>query len=273
MKTVLPIALTAALAGIAVGQHQQYSDQVTIIDTTLTHVRATPAAFRNVWIRFPVQFVSVGRVSNPFFTEFVPAQFANFYAWADEQPIWRREAYDDMFGNLFFSKENARVHELYEVKLYTRMWLTGIVRNTFQDQPWIEIVDFSLQGGAVTTASLAHLYQGEKLMEKRRWHEAISELSLAPTAGAPDALLAAVNKNLGICYLRMGEVGAALTHLNSAVALQGDTIDHETRQLIAVATRDPRAGLDRVTDTLGIKDWERPMWEAFEDAAVPMPSK
>jgi hypothetical protein len=273
MRTVLTLALTAALAGTVAGQHQQFHDGATVVETKLSAVRATPSAFRNVWIRFPVQFVSLGSVSNPFFTEFVPNHFVNFYAWADEQPIWRREAYDDMFGNLFLSKDSHRVHDLYQLKLYTRMWVTGVVRNTFQEQPWIEVFDFEVGAGAVTTASLTHLYQGERLMEKRRWTDAISELSLAPTEGAPEALLAAVNKNLGICYLRIGEVNAALNHLNAAAGLQGDFVDHETRRLVAIAMQDPRSGLDRVTDTLGIKDWERPMWEAFEDAPVPAPAR
>jgi hypothetical protein len=269
----MKIAVTAGFSLALLAPVLTAGDGDKVIPTTLSTVRATPDAFRNLHVSFTVQFVSLGRVSNPFFTQFEPSQYANFHVWADEQPIWRRPAYDDVFGLLFLSKNHDQINELYDLRLYKRLRVTGIVRNTFQDMPWIEVVEFEQIGGQVTTASLAHLYRGEQLMEKRQWTAAIAELSQAPTAEAPETLQAAVHKNLGICYLRIGESGAALSHLTSAAGLLGDQVDRETALLLATASAAPERELDRVTNTRSVKDHERPMWEAFDDGRAARPQR
>ena len=267
MKIVLAQALSLALlAPCAVAG----GDEDKVIPTTLGALRISPDTYRNVVVTFPVTFISLGKISNPFFTQFVPSSFANFYVWADEQPIWRKPAYDDFFGLMFLSKTHEQLQELYDLKLYTRLQVTGIVRNTFQEMPWIEVTSFTRIGGSVSTASLAHLYRGEQLMDKRQWQAAISELSLAPAADAPASLLAAVNKNLGICYLRLGEAGAAVQHLDSAVGYTQGT-DRELEQLRWVAQANPKKEIDRSTSSRNVKDHERPLWEAFDEGARPAP--
>ena len=125
----------------------------------------------------------MGRIANPFFTEFVPNDFANFYAWGVDQEIWKKAEYDDVFGMLFLSKENEQIDELYSLELYDRITVTGIVKNVFQGKPWIEVKSFDSMPGKVNTATLAHLYRGDVHMQRRQWQRAVSELSLA-SAGA-----------------------------------------------------------------------------------------
>jgi hypothetical protein len=233
----------------------------TAVDTTLTQVRAEPEAFKNVKVTFTVQFASLGRISNPFFTKFTPTDFANFYAWADEQPIWQEKSYNDVFGMLFLSKSNAKLEALYELRLYQRIAVTGVIRNTFQNTPWIEVTDFEPVDGQLDTAVLTHLYRGEKLMSQRLWQRAIAELSLAPGVGVPTSALRATHKNLGICLLRMGEAQAAIGYLESAAQIATDA---ELESLLALAKTAPDQALDRTVDSKGLKDSERPMWEAFD---------
>jgi hypothetical protein len=235
----------------------------TTITTTLTTVRRDPDAFRNVRVEFTVQFASLGKMSNPFFTQFTPAEYANFYAWADEQPIWQKRSYDDVFGNLFYSKEGSQLAELFELQVYQRMRVQGVVRNTFQNMPWIEVTDFSVEGGRIDPAVLAHMYRGEQYMSDRQWQRAIAELSLAPGSGVPPHVQSAAYKNLGICYLRIGESDQALNNLQMAASLV-DKPDSELMSLLATAETRPDAELDRVVGQTGLKDFERPMWEAFE---------
>ncbi len=263
MRVVLSIAASLAVLPTLVGQGLRQQNQV-VVETTLDAVRAEPEAFKRVWIRFPVQFCSIGRLSNPFFTRFVPSDFANFYAWSAEQPIWQKTAYDDLFGMLFLSKDHAQLQDLYRLGLYDRVEITGVVQNTFQDKPWIQVMTFEPIDGKVNTATLAHLYRGEQHMERREWRQAISELSLAPAAGSPTQVLAAVHKNLGICYLRLGETGLARAHLDSAVVLL-EQPGIELRRLVSTASSAPTSELDRAVDRSGIPEFERPMWEAFED--------
>ena len=236
------------------------------ISTTLTEVRTEPEAFKNVKIRFTVQFCSLGNLSNPFFTQFTPTEYVNFHAWADEQPIWQKTAYEDVFGMLFYSKSNDDLGELCSTKIYQRLELTGVVRNTFHGTPWIEVTSYTSLDGSVDTATLTNLYRGELHMQNRRWQRAVSEFSLANTEDAPTSVQFAVQKNLGTCYLRMGEADAARTHLSAASEI--DSSDLQVKRLLATANEAPSKGLDRTVDKNSVKEHERPLWDAFASTAT-----
>jgi hypothetical protein len=235
----------------------------TAVNTTLTQVRVEPEAFKNVKVAFTVQFASLGKIANPFFTKFTPTDFANFYAWSDEQPIWQEKAYGDVFGMLFLAKTHPKLEQLYTLRVYQRVRVTGVIRNTFQNTPWIEVTDFEEVDGQLDTAVLSHLYRGEKLMEQRLWQRAMAELSLAPGEGVPQHALRAAHRNLGICLLRMGEPQTAIGYLESAAAMASGR-DAEVESLLAIAKSQPEQALDRTVDSSGLRDSERPMWEAFD---------
>ena len=272
MKIALTIGISCALApyAFAEGGDDDAKNARTVV-TSLSRVRETPEAFRHVRVSFPVQFASIGRISNPFFTRFVPSDFANFYCWADEQPIWRKDEYSNLFGFLFLSKNNDQLQELYDLDLYQRVQVTGVVRNTFQGMPWIEVLEFEPLYEQVTTASLAHMYRGEQHMARRQWQRAISELSLAPESDVPQSMQASVHKNLGICYLRMGEADEAIEHLSMAVSLTEER-DLMSRRLLAAAEDSPESELDRVVNPTELKDHERPLWEVFQGFGTNHPS-
>jgi hypothetical protein len=258
MRTALFVSFVLGVASLP-AQDREFG---TAVATTLTQVRADPEAYKNVKVVFTVQFASLGKIANPFFTKFTPTDFANFYAWADEQPIWQERVYGDVFGMLFLAKANDKLEELYTLKLYQRLQITGVIRNTFQNMPWIEVTDFEALEGQLDTAVLTHLHRGEKLMEQRLWQRAIAELSLAPGEGVPTHALRATHKNLGICMLRMGEPQAAIGYLESAAQMGGS--DAEVDSLLATARTQPDQAIDRTVDARGLKDSERPMWEAFD---------
>ena len=259
MKNALLLTILAGVAPLS-AQGDALSAPVR---TTIEAMRANPDAFHNVKVDFTVQFASLGRISNPFFTKFTPTEFTNFYGWGDDQPIWQEPSYNDVFGMLFVSKSSPKLDQLYRLPLYKRIRCTGVVRNTFQDIPWVEVLDFRELRGAVDTPMLTHLHRGEKLMEQRLWQRAVSELSRVPGAGAPAAALRAAEKNLGTCMLRMGEPAAALGHLAAASRLTRKR-DFELENLLATAKQSPGAAIDRIVDATTLRDCERPMWEAFE---------
>lgn len=259
MRTALFVSFLLGAAALP-AQDREFG---VAVPTTLAAVRAEPEAFKNVKVQFTLQFASLGRIANPFFTKFTPTDFTNFYAWADEQPIWQQAAYDDLFGMLFLSKSHPKLDQLYALRTYQRVEVTGVIRNTFQNVPWIEVIDFTPKKEQLDTAVLTHLHRGEKLMEQRMWQRAIAELSLAPGEGVPPTATRAVHRNLGVCLLRLGEVQLALSYLESASRM-GKASDIELEKLIAVARTAPDQAIDRTVDSRTIKDGERPMWEAFE---------
>jgi tetratricopeptide (TPR) repeat protein len=269
MKTVLTLGLSLVLVSTGLAQKVDDDEPTTgkIVATSLSQIRRAADAYRHVWVRFKVQFVSMGTVKNPFFTRFVPAKYANFYAWAAEQKIWQKEEYETPFPLLFLSKRSPQLEELYRLKLYTNMEVIGIVRNVFSGEPWIEIKGFKQGSRKVTTGVLAHLYRGEQYMKKRDWQKAISELSLAYADEIPDYVMMATHQNLAVCHLRLGEAAIAAKHMRRAMALTEDP-DAETRRLAQVAETNPELELDRTVTGAQIADHERPMWEAFEDQGM-----
>lgn len=259
MRTALFVSFLLGVAALP-AQDREFG---TPVPTSLAQIRAEPEAFKNVKVQFVVQYASLGKISNPFFTKFTPTDYANFYAWGDEQAIWRQNAYEDVFGMLFLSKSHPRLDQLYTLRLYERVKLTGVVRNTFQGMPWIEITDFDKVEGQLDTAVITHLFRGEKLMEQRLWQRAIAELALAPGQGVPENAVRQTHKDLGICLLRMGEAQLAISYLQSAAGMTKGG-DPEIDSLLAVAKTQPDQAIDRTVDSRGLKDSERPMWEAFE---------
>lgn len=266
MRTALIVSFLLGVAALP-AQDREFGNSVA---TTLTQVRRDPEAFKNVKLTFTVQFASLGKISNPFFTKFTPTEFANFYAWADEQPIWQEKAYSDVFGMLFLSKSNPKLETLYGLELYQRVTVTGVVRNTFQNTPWIEVTDFTAAKGQLDTPTLTHLYRGEKFMEQRQWQRAVAELSLANVDEMPLAAARLTHKNLGVCNLRMGETDTAIAHLEASNELGKDA---EVQSLLQTATTQPSLALDRTVDSATIKDSERPIWEAFGNDARRTPAR
>ncbi|GAB4144319.1 MAG: hypothetical protein Fur0037_12070 [Planctomycetota bacterium] len=258
---LLPILLCAAVPA-------QISDVGSSVRTTLTRIRSEPEAYRNVEVIFDVQFASLGEISNPFFTRFTPTDYANLHVWGDEQPIWRKDSYEDLFGTLFYPKSGDQLEAIYRLETYQRLRVHGIVRNTFQQMPWIEITRFEPLPEQVDLAVLTHLYRGETYMAQRKWQRAIAELSLAPSGSAPEAVHRAVHRGLGICYLRIGEPTVARSHLEAAASLTTG-VDVELERLIAAARTAPGSEIDRTVDASKVRDYERPMWEAFEENAQP----
>ena len=268
MKTILTLAMSLALTTIAPASVGGTSDENSIVVTTLEAMRANPEAFKSVSVKFPIQFCSVGKIANPFFTRFVPSDYANFYVWSDSQEIWKRGDYESVFGMLFLSKESKILSSLYELELYDRVWVTGVVRNVFQGEPWIEAIEFSPNAGKLNTATLSHMFRGQAYMGRREWHRAISEFSLAPGEELPQHVLSAIHKNLGVCYLRLGEAQLAVEHFDLSVSMAGRK-NYDLEGLQATARDRPETGLDLTVDRSSLQDHERPIWEAFEELGRP----
>ncbi len=260
---------TATLATVLLGvaalpaQDREFGAPVS---TTLDQVRAEPHAYKNVNVKFTVQYASLGRISNPFFTKFTPSDFANFYGWADEQAIWQENSYEDLFGMLFLSKFSDQLEELYQLETYDRIQIHGVVRATFQDMPWIEVLAFEKLDSKLDTTVLTHLYRGEKLMQQRLWQRAISEFSVVPGDDVPANAQIAAFQGLGTCLLRIGEAQSALGYLQTAKDMT-DGRNRQINRLLAIAQESPEEAIDRTVDSRVLKDHERPMWEAFDAGA------
>ena len=78
MKRVLFAAVCLSMLAPATAQGRLMDPDAIVVDVDLDTLRRAPEAFMNVRVRFDVQFCSLGRIWNPFFTRFVPSEYANF---------------------------------------------------------------------------------------------------------------------------------------------------------------------------------------------------
>lgn len=271
------LALTlGALAALALPCHAQGGgDEIPpeVISTSLQAIRQAPESYKGVYVDMTLQFASVGRLQNPFFTRFVASDYANFYVWADESEIWRRPSYDDVFGRCFIAKDNDHLNETFALQMYDRLRVRAVVRNVFQGQPWIEVLSYRLLPTKLDTATLAHLYRGEQLMARREWSRAVAELSLAPLGKVPGHVRVSVHKNLATCYLRTGEQQLAQQQIAMAQRLDKARRDQELVAMARMVKENPAEGLDRSVNTQSVRQQQRPMWEAFhgDSSASPRP--
>jgi hypothetical protein len=152
--------------------------------------------------------------------------------------------------------------------------ITGVIRNTFQNVPWIEVTDFEPLAGQLDTAVLTHLYRGEKLMEQRLWQRAIAELSLAPGEGVPENATCAPRTRTSAsacCAWARPRRRSATWSRPSETGTKGP--DPEIDSLLAIAARNRTRPSTAPSTPSGLKDSERPMWEAFDGDKSPRTTK
>ncbi len=233
--------------------------------TTIEAVRQSPQAFKNVWVTFTAQFHSIGELHNPFFTRFTRSDYVNFAAWSTEQKIWERKEFDNPCATLFCDKkQDELLSTVYGLRRYTRIKLTGIIRNAFQGQPWIEITAIEPLEGRLTTASLMHMSRAFQMMDAHKWQAASVELNLASSEQLTEHARGWVHAYQGLCLLRLGRPSGASKQLKVAHGLLPD--ESRVTGWLETCAKDPRSGVDQQITTAQVRRGDRPMWEAVDTA-------
>ncbi len=259
------LALALLLAAGSLPAQQETDDFGRARATTLAAVRATPQAFKNVWIRFSGWFSGIGALHNPFFTRFTRTDYVNFALWGDTQKLWVEDEYKHPCTTLFVLKSNDKAVDLItSLGIYQRVTCTGIVRNVFRGEPWIEVTRIEVQPERLTTATLAHLARARRFMKKRQWAQAAMEVQLAQAAGQTPFIEAWLNHYLAVCYMRVGKIERAKEHIAYACQLVPEELAfQDVREQLRV---DPKSVVDDKVSETRLPKAKRPMWEAYEEA-------
>ena len=263
LNKICGFALCAALFGATAQAQQETRGFGVAKETTLGAMRGQPLAFKNVWVSFTGQFEGIGSVHNPFFTRFTRADFVNFAMWADDQQIWKRKVYDDPAATLFIAKSRSELlTKIYAYPRYQRLKITGVVRNAFQGEPWIEVTEVEPIEGKISRSTIKRMNRAWRAIEEGRWQTAAIELNLASSGTMTDFARGWVHGYLGLCMMRLGKADVAGGELKRAHTMLPDsTIIEEWMDTLA---RDPRSAIDTKVRAGKIRKSERPMWEAVE---------
>lgn len=265
----IALALTAGLFASAASAQQELGGFEAAKEVELATVRKNPQAFKNVWIKFTGTYMGLGNVHNPFFTRFTRAEFTNFALWDDTQQIWKQSEYDRPCSTVFAEKKNGPVLEkLYALQRYQRVTLTGVVRNEWQGDPWIEVsVIEPIEEPRITSASLTHMRRAHGFIEGRKWAQAAIELNLASSQTLTTQARGWLHGYLGLCQMRLGRPELALQQLDTAKGLI--PADEVIDEWLTQARQDPSSAIDTSTRVTTIRRGDRPMWEAVEETSKP----
>ena len=145
--------------------------------TTLEQVVGCPEAFAKVPFDVDLLYGGASDVFNPFYSVFEPSVFANFKAWGAEAPIWERDAYSTPHRLFYVSRRRPEaLRSMLSLKPMTWVRARCIVRSTFRDRAWIEVLSVVRTGSTVPSADFAHMVKGWVHSERGEYHQAMMEL-------------------------------------------------------------------------------------------------
>lgn len=163
-------------------------------------------------VRMQLQFSSRVATWNPYMTRFGPGQFTAFQAWTDEQFPWVKSEYDAPAVRVFSRIGSASDWALEAAKPGARFEMTVIVRETFLDLPWVEVVGILPLPERISEGASIHAGKACELMNTRSYGLAASELEQAITDDLPPLARTELERLLALCRdaiaLEKGERGA-----------------------------------------------------------------
>jgi hypothetical protein len=143
VASLLAGALVLALAAGPASAGGWWDDLDKGESVRLSDLVADPQAKRDGAVTFACVFRALDKVFFPYFTSFTPEKHVNVSVWLDGAPIWEREAYArDEFPFLYLRRDHPQRDELLRLQTFTRIEVTGRIRDVYRARPWIEILAF-----------------------------------------------------------------------------------------------------------------------------------
>jgi len=150
-------------------------------------------------VRMQLQFSNRVATWNPYMTRFGPEQFTAFQAWTDEQFPWIKSEYDAPAVRVFSRTGSASDWALEAAKPGARFEMTVIVRETFLDLPWVEVVGILPLPERISEGASIHASKACELMRARSYGLAENELEQSITDDLPPLARAELERLLALC--------------------------------------------------------------------------
>jgi hypothetical protein len=155
----------------------------------LADLVADPHAKHEGAVTFPCVYRGLDKVFSPYFTSFTPEKHVNVSVWLDGSPIWEREAYTrDEFPFLYLRRDHPQRDEVLRLQPFTRIEVTGRVRDVYRARPWIEILAFRVTPATLGKDVVEYVKTGDGFASRgdathadAYYARALSEVSLEET--------------------------------------------------------------------------------------------
>lgn len=160
---------------------------------------AQQADYLHETISLTVQFHSKLERWNPYLTRFGSADFSAVKAWSGEQLTWNLADYDEPLVELFLRRGSGIERAFDALEQYQRMEVVVVVRELFADRPWMEVLSVKPADEQILEGTLIHASRAVRLMHRREWTLASTELDRAMEGPLPAHATQELVRLKGIC--------------------------------------------------------------------------
>ncbi len=154
---------------------------------TLSDLCAEPTRWRDKIVTFACIFNERAEIYSPYFTSFNAEKYENVTAWLDGSPLWEPDAFQrDDFPFLYLPRNHTQRAELFRLPSFTRIEITGKVKDVYRSRPWIEIQAFRVTAATLGRAVVHYVKdgdgyaaQGNYVQAEANYRGALAEIKLA----------------------------------------------------------------------------------------------
>lgn len=160
-------------------------DELEVHEVGLAELRRSPLEHLGQNVRFTLQVKGPIETWNPFLTRFGTEDWFAFGGWPDEVFTWDPAVFDDPLPRLFVRRGDPLEALVRATPTYKRLRVTGVVREVFLDEPWIEVVGLEPQVEFVGNGTLICVGRGFDLMAQGHFDLARQQFQRARLAPVP----------------------------------------------------------------------------------------
>lgn len=161
-------------------------------------LRADPGRYLNQEVRFVFQFRALREDWNPFLSRFEPSRWLALEVWPDEVFTWDRAAFEAPARRLFLRRGGGFEPLARRARTYQRFEARARVRETFQGEPWLELIELVPLEGEVGEGTILHVTRARELVLEGQFDLALEQYERARSAPLPPHALAAVLEEIRV---------------------------------------------------------------------------
>lgn len=187
---------------------------------TFEQLLAEPEEYMGLRVKFSAVVSEERAVGNPYFTRFTSSQFARFAIHSAARPLWTPEILNQEFAQVFVLKNAPELEQLRSAKRNQLAELTVIVRDSFRNLPWMEVVEVKLSPAWTPEGSLIAYARAQKLRKDGQLPMAIEELHNAYIDPLPKESKIELLREIAALYVETEDPKKAKSTLDKILALE-----------------------------------------------------
>ena len=158
-------------------------------------------------VRFAFTLESELETWNPYLTRFGASSFDCIRGWSDGSFPWLRSDYENPSIRLFLTAGTRAQRVAKTASPYTRFAVTGVVRELFAGQPWIEVIALDRLEASLNEGTVLHAARAMREMDAKQFTLAIENFERARVGILPKVSADELERLLAECRAGLAAAG------------------------------------------------------------------